>query len=118
MRRNATNQLVTLTLIIIVAGSAGAAVAGDGSVAGSFDVNNELPAGWELRTVLRAEGSTEALASQPATRQRTASSSPSEQSGSLVRSMAYPIVRISIRARRLWPHPPSQPPKKRLLIAT
>jgi len=67
MRRTSQIESVILGLIIVFAGGAGAALAGDGSATGSFAVNNDLPAGWDLSTVLIKDGSTEILASHPVT---------------------------------------------------
>jgi hypothetical protein len=60
-------QSVVFTLIVTLAGGASSALAGDGSIAGSFAVNNDLPSGWDLSTVVMEEGSTDVLASQAVT---------------------------------------------------
>lgn len=67
MQRSSRIRSFVFIMIVSFAGGVGAAPAGNGSVAGSFTVNNKLPAGWDLATVLMAEGSTVVLASHPAT---------------------------------------------------
>jgi hypothetical protein len=67
MQRGPRLHLSILTLAVVLAAGAGAVPAGDGSVVGAFAVNNELPAGWALSAVLRADGSAEALASHALT---------------------------------------------------
>ena len=64
MRRRYRVLWVILAPIVLSAGGPGPALAADGSLAGSFAVNNELPAGWELSALLMAEGSPEVVASQ------------------------------------------------------